>query len=44
MKPWTNKHLSNPVSTTYILWGVDHMKKIYNDAISCDESFLNNNA
>ena len=33
MKPWTKKHLSNPVSTTYILWGVDHMMKKYKKAI-----------
>lgn len=34
MKPWTRRHLSNPISTTYILWGVDYMKKLYNDALA----------
>jgi len=34
MKKWNKEHLSNPVSTTYILWGVDHMKKYYKDAMT----------
>lgn len=33
MKPWIKEHLSNPVSTTYILWGVDFMKKKYVEAL-----------
>lgn len=39
MKPWVNHHLSNPLSTTYIMWGVDHMTKRYKDAFSEDKSF-----
>ncbi len=34
MKKWNKEHLSNPVSTTYILWGVDHMKKYYKEAMT----------
>ena len=34
MKTWTNKHLCNPLSTTYILWGVDMMTRRYREALS----------
>lgn len=34
MKKWAKRHLSNPVSTTYILWGVDYMTKYYKDAMN----------
>lgn len=33
MKMWTKEHLSNPVSTTYILWGMDYMSKLYKKAL-----------
>jgi len=40
MKPWAKEHLSNPISTTYIMWGVDYMSKVYKNALDEREKKL----